>query len=131
MKQKFILDLASAKRIAAAAEQEADGNDWQVAIVVVDDAGHLLYLQRDTVQLGSIDVAINKAKSAALYKRPTKVWEDIVNGGRPGYMALPGLLPLEGGLPLVYKDETIGAIGISGVKSDQDGIIALAGVNAL
>lgn len=131
MQQKFILDLDSARRVAAAAQAEADKNAWEVAIAIVDDGGHLMYLQRDKVQLGSIDVCIDKAKAALMFRRPTRVWEEIVNGDRPGYLALQGMMPLEGGLPLIYQDQLVGAIGVSGVKSTEDGIIAQAGASAL
>jgi glc operon protein GlcG len=131
MEQKYILDLESAKRIAAAAEQEASNHDWKVVIAIVDDGGNLMYLQREKAQLGSIDVAIKKAQVALNFRRPTKFWEDMVSSGRQGYLAVPGMLPLEGGLPLTHKDEVIGAIGISGAKSDEDGIVAQAGLTAL
>ena len=131
MQQKFILDLESAKRVAAAAELEAAKNDWQVAIAIVDDGGYLMYLQRAKVQLGSIDVAIEKAKAAALYRRPTRYWEDVIAEGRQGYLSMPGIVAVEGGIPLVYDDVTVGAIGVSGVKSTDDGIVAQAGASAL
>ena len=131
MDQKFILDLDSAKRVAKAAEMEAEKHGWNVAIAIVDDGGHLLYLQRDKVQLGSIDTAIKKAKAAVLFRRSTRVFEDLVDGGRAGYLAMPGVFPLEGGIPLIYQDEVVGAIGISGVKSTDDGVVAQAGAAAL
>ena len=80
MQQKHILDLESAKRVAAAAEREAEKNGWSVVIAIVDDGGHLMYFQREKVQLGSIDVAINKAKAALIFRRPTKFWEDMISG---------------------------------------------------
>jgi uncharacterized protein GlcG (DUF336 family) len=131
MEQKFILDLASAKRVAAAAGLEATKNNWEVVIAIVDDSGYLMYLQRDKVQLGSIDVAIEKAKAALMYRRPTKYWEDVIANGRQGYLTMPGLFAVEGGIPLIYQDVTVGAIGVSGVKSTDDGIIAQAGASAL
>jgi glc operon protein GlcG len=131
MQQKHILDLESAKRVAAAAEQEARKNGWNVVIAIVDDGGHLIYLQRDNVQLGSIDVAINKAKAAVIFRRPTRFWQDMISGERPEYLGMPGMLPVEGGLPLLFDDQVVGGIGISGVKSHDDGIIAEAGVAAL
>jgi glc operon protein GlcG len=131
MQQKHILDLESAKRVAAAAEQEAGKNGWNVVIAIVDDGGHLIYLQRDNVQLGSIDVAINKAKAAVIFRRPTRFWQDMISGERPEYLGMPGMLPVEGGLPLLFDDQVVGGIGISGVKSHEDGIIAEAGVAAL
>lgn len=131
MYDKKILSLDDAKRVAAAAEQEARKHNWNVVIAIVDDGGHLLYLQREKVQLGSIEVAITKAKVALMFRRPTRFWEDMVASGRQGYLAMPGMLPLEGGVPLVYEDEIVGAIGISGVKSAEDGQIARAGAAAL
>jgi|SRR3990172_756110 len=131
MYEKKIMKLEDAKRVAAAAEAEALRNDWNVVIAIVDDGGHLMYLQREKVQLGSIEVAITKAKVALMFRRPTKFWEDTVAAGRYGYLAMPGMLPLEGGVPLVYEDEIVGAIGISGVKSPEDGQIAAAGAAAL
>jgi len=128
---KKILSLESVKRVLAAAEAETKKNNWNVVIVVVDDGAHLMYLQREKVQLGSIDVAINKAKTALMFRRPTQVWEQTVAEGRQGYLALEGMLPIEGGIPLEHNGETVGAIGISGVMSSQDGQIAKAGAAAL
>ena len=100
-------------------------------IAIVDDGAHLMYLQREKVQLGSIDVAINKAKTALMFRHPTQVWEQTVADGRQGYLALEGMLPVEGGIPLEHNGEIVGAIGISGVMSSQDGQIAKAGAAAL
>lgn len=131
MYEKKILSLEDAKRVAAGAETEAKNNGWNVVVAIVDDGGHLLYLQREKVQLGSIEVAITKARVALMFRRPTKFWEDMVASGRQGYLAMPGMLPLEGGVPLVHEGDVVGAIGISGVKSSEDGQIAQAGVAAL
>ncbi|SRR5579885_37840 len=131
MYTKKILSLKSAKRVAEAAETEAKRHHWNVAIAIVDDGGHLLYLQREKVQLGSIEVAITKAKVALMFRRPTKFWEEMVASGRYGYLAMPGMLPLEGGVPLMHNGEIVGAIGVSGVKSSEDGQIAEAGAAAL
>ncbi len=131
MYSKKILSLDDVKRVVAAAEAEAARNDWNVVIAVVDDGGHLMYLQRERVQLGSIEVAITKARVALMFRRPTKLWEETVANGRFGYLAMPGMLPIEGGVPLVYKKEIVGAIGVSGVKSSEDGQIAEAGARAL
>ena len=129
---KKALSLEVAKKIAAAAEEEAVKNKWSVAIVIVDDGGHLVYLQRiDETQIGSIEVAIQKAKSAVNYKRPTKVFEEAVTGGRNVVLVLPGAIPIEGGLPVTLDGKVIGAIGVSGVTAQQDGQIAKAGVDAL
>jgi len=130
--EKITLTLADAKRIAEAAEQEALQNQWPVVISIVDDGGHLLYLQRlDNTQFGSVDVAIEKAHSAISFRRPTKVWEDNIVQGQIRYLNLPGALPIEGGLPIVVNNQYIGAIGVSGVRSFQDAQIAQAGVAAL
>ena len=131
MYEKKILSLEDVKRVVAAAEAEARRNDWNVVIAIVDDGGHLMYLQREKVQLGSVEVAITKAKVALMFRRPTRFWEETVSSGRLGYLAMPGMLPLEGGVPLIYEGEIVGAIGISGVKSSEDGQIAQAGADAL
>ena len=129
---KKVLTLDGAKKVAAAAEAEARKNNWNVVIAVVDDGGHLLYLQRiDGTQTGSIDVAIQKARTAQAFKRPTKVFEDAIAGGRNALIALHGALPLEGGLPIMVGGQLVGAIGVSGVKSTEDGQIAKAGVDSL
>jgi len=131
MDQKYILNLDSGRRVAAAAEAEAVKNGWDVAIAIVDDGAHLMYLQREKVQLGSIETAIKKARAALMFRRSTLFWEEMVDEGRPGYLAMPGIMPLEGGIPLVYQGEVVGAIGISGAKSTDDGIVAQAGAAAL
>lgn len=126
------LTLSIAKQVAAAAESEARENGWNVVVTIVDDGANLLYLQRmDGTQLGSIDVAIAKAISAIKYKRPTKAFEDSLVGGRQAVVTLPGAMPVNGGLPLVCNGEIVGAIGVSGVQPDQDGIIAQAGIDKL
>jgi|KBSMisStaDraftv2_1062788.scaffolds.fasta_scaffold18675_5 uncharacterized protein GlcG (DUF336 family) len=128
---KKALTLEAAKKIATAAEAEAKKNNWNVVIAIVDDGGHLVYLQRiDGTQTGSIDVAIKKAQTAISFKRPTKVFEDAVAGGRQVILALPGALPIEGGVPITVGGQIIGAIGVSGVKSTEDGQIAKAGADA-
>ncbi|MEW6314582.1 MAG: heme-binding protein [Pseudomonadota bacterium] len=132
MRSKQTLTLADARKIAAAAEAEAQRNAWAVTIAVVDDGGHLLYLQRaDGTQFGSVEVAIAKAHTAIAYKRPTKAWEERLANGRLGCLALPDAIPMEGGLPLETGGEIVGAIGVSGVTSIQDGQIAKAGADAL
>ena len=129
---KPVLTLADAKRIAAAAEAEALRNDWRVVIAVVDDGGHLIYLQRShDTQFGSVETAICKAHAAVAFQRPTKASEDAVLSGRLIHLALPGVIPAEGGVPLLRDGQIIGGLGISGVRSFQDGQIAQAGVEAL
>jgi glc operon protein GlcG len=129
MYAKNALNLADAKAIAAAAEAEALKNKWNVTIAVLDDGGNLLFLQRlDEAPLGSIAVAQEKARTALLFKRPTKVFEEIIASGRTAMLTLPGATPIEGGLPLLNNGQIIGAIGVSGVQSPQDAQIAQAGV---
>ncbi len=124
---KKALTLEAAKKLAAAAEAEAAKNKWTVAIAIVDDGGHLVHFTRiDGTQVGSVDVAILKAKTALRFKRPTKVFEDAVKDGRTVILTLPDALPIEGGLPLVVDGVPIGAIGVSGVTSAQDGVVAKA-----
>jgi uncharacterized protein GlcG (DUF336 family) len=132
MADKPVLTLDDARRVAAAAELEADANGWKVVIAIVDDGGHLLYLQRthDT-QFGSVETAIAKAHAAVAFQRPTRASEDAVQNGRLIHLALPGVIPAEGGVPLTRDGVVVGALGISGVRSFQDGQIAQAGVNAL
>ncbi len=132
MAQKPLLTLDDAKRVAAAAQAEAQHNGWRVAIVVVDDGGHLLYLERShDTQFGSIETAIQKAHAAVAFQRPTKASEDAVLSGRLIHLALPGVIPAEGGVPLEISGVIVGGLGISGVRSFQDGQIAAAGAAAL
>ena len=132
MRVARLLDLNDAKRIAEAAQAEAKRNNWSVVIAIVDGSGHLLYLQRDDgVQLGSIDIALGKATTAALFRRPTKDWEERLAEGRLGFLSFQNLTLLEGGIPVVVDGEIVGAIGVSGVKSGEDAQIARAGAAAL
>jgi uncharacterized protein GlcG (DUF336 family) len=132
MRTKFELSLADAKRVAAAAAREAERNGWSVVIAVVDDAGVPIYLERlDGTQPASSEVAQHKARAAALFRRPTKALEEIVAGGRVAMLSLPNITPVEGGLPLVHEGQIVGAIGVSGVQSFQDGLVAKAGADAL
>ena len=129
---KKAITLELAKKIAAAAEAEATKNNWTVVVSVVDDGANLVYLGRmDNTQIGSIEVSIQKAKTAASFKRPTKTFEDNIAGGRTVLLKLPGALPIEGGLPLIVNGQIVGAIGISGATSQQDGVVAKAGADAL
>jgi uncharacterized protein GlcG (DUF336 family) len=129
---KAVLTLEAAKAIAAAAYAEATKNGWNMAICVVDDGGHLLYLERmDGTQLASVQVAQDKARTAVLFKRPTKALEDAVAGGRTVLLKLSGATPLEGGLPILVGGQVIGAIGVSGASASQDGQVASAGLTGL
>ena len=132
MNNKISLTLDDAKIISVAAEAEARRNNWPVVIAIVDDGGHLVHLLRlDNTQFGSIEVAIQKARAAIAFRRPTKVWEEHVVDGRMRYLGLPGTLPIEGGLPIVVKGQFIGAVGVSGVRSNEDAQIAQAGLAAV
>ena len=132
MKMKFELTLADAKRVAAAAEAEARRNDWRVVIAIVDDAGLPVLLERlDGTQPASCEIALHKARAAALFRRPTKALEEIVAGGRLALLSLPQITPVEGGTPLIHEGQIVGAIGVSGVQSSQDGQVAQAGAAAL
>ena len=128
---KKALTLEAAKQIAAAAEAEARKNNWTMVICVLDDGGHLIYLERmDNTQIGSVEVAQEKGATAVRFKRPTKALEDTVAGGRQAILKLPGATPIEGGLPIMLGNELIGGIGVSGGTSPQDGQVAAAGVAA-
>src|SRR5689334_25315950 len=124
----------TAKKVAAAAIAEARKNNWAMAVAVVDTGGYLVYFERmpDT-QLGSVQIAIEKAKSAALFRRPTKSFQDTVAGGGAGLriLGLSGAVPVEGGIPLIADGKLIGAIGASGGSSDQDGRTAQAGAGTV
>jgi glc operon protein GlcG len=126
---KKVLTLEGAKQIAAAAEAEAKKNNWTMVIAVMDDGGHLIYLERmDGTQIGSVEVAQEKAITAVRFKRPTKSLEDNVASGRQVILKLPGATPIEGGLPIMNANEILGAIGVSGGTSPQDGQVAAAGL---
>lgn len=127
-----MLTLEDAQRITLAARRAAAENNWNVVIAVVDDGGHLISLARmDGTQKGSVRVAEQKAKTAIMFKRPTKAFEDMVLQGRPVMMTMQDAICLEGGLPLIRHGVFVGAIGVSGVKSSEDGIVAAQGAAAL
>ena len=133
---KKALTLEAAKLIAAAVQAEANQNGWSMVICVVDDGGHLIYLERmDGAQLGSVQVAQDKARTAVLFKRPSKALEEAVLGGRTVMLKLAGATPVEGGIPIFVGSgpgsQLIGAIGVSGGTSSQDGQVAGAGAAAL
>ena len=129
---KKVVTLDLAKKIAAAAEAEAKKNNWNAVIAIVDDGANLVFLERlDNTQLGSLEVAIQKAHTAISFKRPTKAYEDMVAGGRTAILGVPGIVPIEGGLPLIVDGQFIGAIGVSGGTAQQDGQVAKAGVEAM
>ena len=133
MKTKHFLELADIKKIAAAAEAEAVKNQWAVSIAIVDDGGHLLWLQRlDGAAPISAHIAPAKAHTAALGRRESRVYEEMINGGRVSFLSAPQLEGLlEGGVPIVKDGQCLGAVGVSGVKSNEDAQIARAGIAAI
>lgn len=133
MKTKSVLELADVKAIAAAAEAEALGNNWAVTLAIVDDGGHLLWLQRlDGAPAISAQIAPAKAHTAALGRRESKVYEEVINGGRTSFLSVPGVQGmLEGGVPIMKDGQCIGAVGVSGVKSSEDAQIARVGIATL
>jgi uncharacterized protein GlcG (DUF336 family) len=133
MQTKPVLTLEDVKKIAAAAEAEALANKWNVVIAIVDDGGHLLWLQRlDGAAPVSAYIAPEKAKTAALGRRESKIYEDMINNGRTSFLRAPELDGmLEGGVPILVEGQTVGAVGVSGVKSAEDAQIAKAGIAAL
>ena len=132
MKTKHTLELADVKAIAAAAEAEARKNNWLVSIAIVDDGGHLLWLQRlDGAAPISAQIAPAKAQTAALGRRESRLYEEMINGGRVSFLSAPGLQGLlEGGVPIMKDGACLGAIGVSGVKSTEDVQIGRAGLAA-
>jgi glc operon protein GlcG len=131
MRNKPALTAADVHTMVAACRDEAAKNKWNVTIAVVDDAGYLLYLERlDGAGPMTAEVAAGKARTAAVTRRSTKVWEDLVKD-RPVFLKFPENLPIQGGVPIIYQGDCVGAIGVSGVQSHQDEQIANAGVAAL
>src|SRR5258705_5964300 len=128
---KFIT-LEAAKKMAAAGEAEARKNGWNVAIAIVDASGNLILFQKlDETQPGSIAVSQGKARAAALFKRPSKLMEEAIAAGKQAFLAVEGIVPMQGGLPVIVEDKVIGAVGVSGVTSAQDEQVALAAISGL
>ena len=128
------VSVENAKKAAAVALDEARKGNWKMAVAVVDTGGVLVYYEKmDSTQIGSADLAIDKARTAVRFKRPSKVFQDLVAGGGAGLriLGLLGAVPIEGGVPLVMDGQIVGAIGVSGDSSDHDGICAQAGANTL
>lgn len=131
MRTKTTLSAADAVKMIAAAKAEAAKNNWLVSIAVVDEGGYLMHLERvDGAPLPSAEIAFLKAKTAAIAKAPTKALEDVVKD-RPAVGLMPGRLPVQGGVPILHNGECVGGIGVSGVKSPEDEIVAIAGRGAL
>src|SRR2546425_8489032 len=131
MRNRPALTASDTEKMVAASRAEAAKTKWNVSIAVVDDAGHLLYLERmDGAGPMTAEVAAGKASTAAVTRRPTKFWEDRVKE-RPVFLKFPGNLPIQGGVPIMHQGECVGAIGVSGVQSHEDDQIASAGVAAV
>jgi glc operon protein GlcG len=126
------ITLQDAKNAMAAAEAAARQSNWNMAIAILDAGGHLILFQRmDDVQIGSVDIAIGKARTAVNFKRPTKALDDLVSGGRNAFLAIEGVIPLQGGLPVIADSKLIGGIGVSGGTAAQDEQVAQAAVAAI
>ena len=132
MKTRPVLTLEDCLKIAAAAQDEARRNGWNVAIAILDDGGHLLHFARmDGATPANAAIAVEKARTSALSRRTSGRWEQLVKDGRTGMLNMPGILPVQGGVPIVADGTCIGAVGVSGVQSQQDEQIAQAGIDAL
>ncbi|MBV7570804.1 heme-binding protein [Pseudomonas sp. PDM27] len=132
MNRKAVLSQTEVQQIIKAARAEAQANQWAVTIVVVDDGGHPLALERlDGCAPGSAYIATEKARTSALGRRESKSYEDMVNGGRYAFLSAPLLTSLEGGVPIVFDGQVIGAVGVSGVKPEQDAQVAKAGAQCV
>jgi glc operon protein GlcG len=132
MKTRSMLTLEDCKRIAAAAEAEARKNNWNVCVAILDDGGHLLHLFRmDGATPANSRIAVEKGRTAAETRRSTAMWEERIKGGRMAMLRMPGVTPIQGGLPIVIDGECIGAVGVSGVQSHEDEQIAKAGIAVL
>jgi uncharacterized protein GlcG (DUF336 family) len=131
MRTKTILTAADAATIIAAAKAEALAKSWNVSIAVTDEAGYLIHLERmDDAPLPSAEIALLKARTAAIAKAPTKALEEVVKD-RPAVALMPGRLPVQGGVPIMHESACVGGVGVSGVKSHEDEIVAIAGREAL
>ena len=132
MKNRPMLTLEDCRKITAAAEAEARKNNWNVCIAILDDGGHLLHLIRmDGATPANSHIAVEKGRTAAETRRSTAMWEDRVKGGRMSMLRMPGVTPVQGGLPIVIDGVCIGGVGVSGVQSHEDEQIAKAGIDAL
>jgi uncharacterized protein GlcG (DUF336 family) len=128
------ISLEDAKKVTAAALSVARKNNWTMAVAIVDPGGYLVYYEKmDHTQLGGANISVEKARCAALFKRSTRIMQDMLDSGSAGLrmLALPGAVPVEGGIPLISEDKIVGAIGISGSSSANDGLCAQAGADAL
>jgi len=132
MKKRFELTLEDCLKIHAAAEAEARRNNWTVAIAILDDGGHPLHFARmDGATPANAGIALEKGRTAAISRRSSGKWEEMVKSGRTVMMKMPGILPVQGGMPIVVDGTCVGGVGVSGVQSHQDEQIAQAGIDAL
>jgi glc operon protein GlcG len=132
MKTRPVLTLEDCQTISAAAQAEARKNNWNVAIAILDDGGHLLHLVRmDGATPANATIAVEKGRTAAISRRSSAKWEEMVKGGRTVMLKMPGILPVQGGMPIVADGTCVGAVGVSGVQSHEDEQIAQAGIDAL
>jgi glc operon protein GlcG len=132
MKTRPVLTLEDCEKIAAASMAEARKNNWNVAIAILDDGGHLLHFARmDGATPANATIAVEKSRTAAISRRSSGMWEELIKGGRTAMLKMPGVLPVQGGMPIVADGTCIGAVGVSGVQSQQDEQIAQAGIDAL
>jgi glc operon protein GlcG len=132
MKTRPVLTQDDCLKVMAAAEAEARKNSWNVAIAILDDGGHLMHFSRmDGATPANAGIALEKGRTAAISRRSSGVWEEMVKGGRTAMIKMPGILPVQGGMPIVADGTCIGAVGVSGVQSQQDEQIAQAGIDAL
>ena len=132
MKTRSMLTLDDCRKISAAAETEAKKNNWNVCIAILDDGGHLLHaIRMDGATPANARIAVEKARTAAETRRSSAMWEERVKAGRLSMLRMPGVLPVQGGLPIVIDGECIGGVGVSGVQSHEDEQIAKAGIDAL
>jgi uncharacterized protein GlcG (DUF336 family) len=132
MKTRSMLTLEDCRKISAAAEAEAKKNNWNVCIAILDDGGHLLHLIRmDGATPANARIAVEKGRTAAESRRSTGMWEERIKGGRMAMLGMPGITPVQGGLPIVVDGTCVGGVGVSGVQSHEDEQIAKAGIDTL
>ena len=132
MKTRPVLTQEDCLKLMAAAEAEARKNKWNVAIAILDDGGHLLQLERmDGATPANAAIAVEKGRTAAMSRRSSGVWEEMIKGGRTAMLKMPGILPVQGGMPIMVDGTCVGGVGVSGVQSHQDEQIAQAGIDAL
>jgi len=132
MKIRQELTLADCEKIAAAALAEARRNNWVVSIAILDDGGHMLhFLRMDGASPGSAAISIEKARTAAVTRRSSGTWEERIKQGRTAMLKMPGILPVQGGVPIIAEGSCVGAVGVSGVQSHEDEQIAQVGINSL